>query len=129
MEERTLGGRIALAREARGWSASQLATRMGISTQTVKKWEADRSEPRANTLATLSGILAVPLVWLLAESEKGVPGGTVVHVEETATLDQKVEQLVSLHERASILLFEVQTEIRRLQREIDHAFEDDADAM
>jgi hypothetical protein len=62
---------------------------------------------------TLGGVLDVPPLWLLggdvADSEYDVD------LDETADLASKVERLIKLHERTSQLLFEVQSEIRRLQ--------------
>ena len=61
----TLGGRIIEAREAAGFSSAQLARRIGVGTPTLASWEQDRSEPRANKLVTLAGLLNVNFSWLL----------------------------------------------------------------
>ena len=61
----TLGDRLARAREAAGMTQSQLARRLGVKLTTLKNWEADRSEPRANRLQMLSGLLNVSFVWLM----------------------------------------------------------------
>ena len=53
----TLGDRLARARDAAGMSQSQLARRLGVKLQTLRNWESDRSEPRANRLQMLSGLL------------------------------------------------------------------------
>ncbi len=61
----SLGGRIIEAREAAGFSSAQLARRIGVGTPTLASWEEDRSEPRANKLVTLAGLLNVNFSWLL----------------------------------------------------------------
>ena len=61
----SLGGRIIEAREAAGFSSAQLARRIGVGTPTLSSWEQDRSEPRANKLVTLAGMLNVNFSWLL----------------------------------------------------------------
>ncbi len=61
----TFGDRVAAAREAIGLSEDGLAKRLGIKAETVRKWENDLSEPRANKLQMLSGVLNVSMRWLL----------------------------------------------------------------
>jgi len=68
----TFGDRIAAAREAMGMSQAQLARRMGIKTATLKNWEDDRSEPRANKLQMLAGVLNASIIWLMSGEGEGV---------------------------------------------------------
>ena len=70
-EVATLGDRLARAREAAGMSQSQLARRLGVKLTTLRNWEADRSEPRANRLQMLSGLLNVSFVWLMTGMAAG----------------------------------------------------------
>lgn len=69
----TFGDRLALAREAQGMTQAQLARRLGVRRQTLEAWEADRSEPRANRLQMLAGLLNVSLVWLMTGEGEGGP--------------------------------------------------------
>ena len=62
----TLGGRISMAREASELSVSQVVKRLGVKSTTYAAWEADRSEPRANKLVALAGILNVSPPYLLS---------------------------------------------------------------
>ncbi|MBY6048063.1 helix-turn-helix domain-containing protein [Vannielia litorea] len=71
-ETATFGDRVAGAREALGWSQKQLAERLGVKTKTVKHWEADASEPRANKLQMLAGMLGVSMRWLLSGEGPGI---------------------------------------------------------
>lgn len=68
----TFGDRLAGAREAEGMSQTVLARRLGVKLKTLKGWEEDLSEPRANKLQMLSGVLGVSLIWLLTGEGEGV---------------------------------------------------------
>lgn len=68
----TFGDRVAAAREAAGMSAEVLAKRLGIKLETLRRWEDDLSEPRANKLSTLSGVLNVSMVWLITGEGDGI---------------------------------------------------------
>lgn len=71
-ETSTLGDRIAAARQAAGLTQAGLATRLGVGVKVVSSWENDRSEPRANRLAMLAGLLNVSVTWLLTGGGEGV---------------------------------------------------------
>ena len=61
----TFGDRLAAAREQTGLSVAELARRLGVRQTTLHKWEADQSEPRANRLSILAGLLNVSMMWLI----------------------------------------------------------------
>ncbi|WP_212524046.1 helix-turn-helix domain-containing protein [Actibacterium sp. MT2.3-13A] len=61
----TFGDRLAGAREAVGLSQAELARRLGVKLKTVRAWEDDMAEPRANRLQMLAGLLNVSIMWLL----------------------------------------------------------------
>ena len=65
-EDTTLGGRISIARENSGLSVGQVVKRLGVKATTYEAWESDRSEPRANKLVALAGILNVSPPYLLS---------------------------------------------------------------
>lgn len=69
----TFGDRVAAAREAAGMSQKQMARRLGVKIGTVRGWEEDLSEPRANKLSMMAGLLNVSIVWLLTGEGDGVP--------------------------------------------------------
>lgn len=71
-EAATFGDRVAAGREALGLSQEGLAKRLGIKLKTLQNWEYDVSEPRANKLQMLSGVLNVSLVWLLTGEGEGL---------------------------------------------------------
>lgn len=101
-ERATFGDRLAAAREAAELAQKDLAKRIGVKAKTIAAWENDISEPRANRLQMLAGLLNVSLMWLLTGEGEGVePPGT--------------EPALS-HDARSILL-----EMRELRGDIDDA--------
>jgi len=68
----TFGDRVAAAREHGGMSQEILAKRLGIRLPTLRKWENDVSEPRANRLSILAGLLNVSMMWLINGEGEGL---------------------------------------------------------
>lgn len=66
------GDRVAGARDAAGLSQGQLARTLGVRKDTVQAWEEDRSEPRANKLSSMAGVLNVSIMWLLTGQGEGM---------------------------------------------------------
>jgi len=73
-EATTFGDRMTGAREASGLSQTELARRLGVKVKTIRAWENDRSEPRANRLQMLAGMLGVSIMWLLNGEGDGLEG-------------------------------------------------------
>lgn len=71
-EAATFGDRLAAAREQAGMSQTDLAKRLGVKLSTLKKWEDDLLEPRANRLSMMAGLLNVTFMWLLNGEGAGV---------------------------------------------------------
>ena len=61
----TFGDRLEAARRNANLSQRDLAKHIGIKSSTLKNWEDDVTEPRANKLNTLAGMLNVSLMWLI----------------------------------------------------------------
>jgi transcriptional regulator with XRE-family HTH domain len=53
-------------------SQAALAKRLGVKQSTLRGWEDDLSEPRANRLSTLAGILGVSMMWLINGEGEGL---------------------------------------------------------
>ena len=64
-----LAARIALEREARGWSLADLAERSGVSKAMISKIERGEASPTAALLGRLSGAFGLTLSTLLARAE------------------------------------------------------------
>ena len=73
-ETTTFGDRMAGAREAARLSQGELAKRLGVKVKTIRAWENDQSEPRANRLQMVAGLLGVSIMWLLAGEGEGLDG-------------------------------------------------------
>lgn len=70
-EATTFGDRLSGAREDTGMAQEELARRMGVKLKTLRNWEEDLSEPRANKLSMMAGMLNVSLLWLLTGEGDG----------------------------------------------------------
>ncbi|MCR9127458.1 MAG: helix-turn-helix domain-containing protein [Rhodobacteraceae bacterium] len=85
-ETATFGDRLSGARENAAMTQGQLARRLGVKTATLRGWENDTSEPRANKLTMLAGLLNVSVIWLLTGEGTGVtapaPGDSPPDLED-----------------------------------------------
>ncbi|MBY5972756.1 helix-turn-helix domain-containing protein [Ferrimonas balearica] len=108
-ENATFGDRIEAARSAAGMTQGQLAKRLGIKLGTLKSWEQDLSEPRANKLQMLAGVLGVSLAWLLSGEGDGVAPpdeGGELDATALATLQEMRElrsQMAGMADRLALL--------------------------
>ena len=107
-EAATFGDRITGAREAVGLSQEDLARRLGVRLKTVRAWEDDLAEPRANKLQMLAGLLNVSIRWLLTGEGDGIagPGEAEVPAEITALLTELRDvktQLVRTADRVALI--------------------------
>ena len=71
-DKATFGDRLVAAREKSNLSQQDLAKRLGVKSSTIKSWENDNSEPRANRLSMLAGLLNVSITWLISAEGSGV---------------------------------------------------------
>lgn len=94
-EASTFGDRLARAREYAGMDQAALARRLGVKLATVRNWESDRSEPRANRLQMVSGLLGVSIVWLLTGDGDGGPSSDE---QESASPESLSSLLTELRE-------------------------------
>jgi transcriptional regulator with XRE-family HTH domain len=75
-----LAARIALERQARGWSLADLAERSGVSKAMISKIERGEASPTAMILGRLSGAFGLTLSTLLARAEQA--GSRLLRVAE-----------------------------------------------
>lgn len=93
----TFGDRVHAAREAVGLSQKDLARKLGVKLKTVQGWEEDLSEPRANKLQMMAGLMNVSLMWLLNGEGDGLEGP----VEADAVPGDVAEILMQLRQTRS----------------------------
>lgn len=112
----TFGDRMTAAREAAGMTQEALAKRLGVKKSTLRNWENDVAEPRANRLSMLAGLLNVSMMWLINGEGEGIDGPEVETVPSDLTeiileiremkseLHYKAEQLARLEKRLRKLM-------------------------
>ena len=66
----TTGQRIAAKRRELNLSQEGLGEALGVSRQSIYKWESDASLPDIDKLVALSRLFSVPVGWLLGEEER-----------------------------------------------------------
>lgn len=122
----TFGDRLALAREWQGMSAAQLARRIGLKVGTIQNWEADRSEPRANKLQMLAGLLNVSIVWLLTGEGEGAPFETEFPATASSTTVSEVLDEMRDLRMLNVQIGERMSRLEKRMREIDSAARTDS---
>lgn len=90
----TFGDRLAGARDACGLEQKTLAQKLGVGLRSIEKWENDLTEPRANKLQMLSGILNVSIRWLLTGEGEGID--PIVDLEGAPELNDLLSEMRTL---------------------------------
>lgn len=66
----TLSEKITTHRRSRGWSQEELAEKLGVSRQSVSKWESGLATPEIDKIVMLSEIFGVSTDYLLKDEEE-----------------------------------------------------------
>lgn len=109
----TFGDRLAGAREASDLTQAGLARRLGVKTNTIRSWENDMSEPRANKLQMLAGVLAVSIMWLLNGKGDGIDAPS-----ETTPLTGDVNSLMKEMRALRVEQNRIAEEMGRLEKRL-----------
>ena len=112
-EATTFGDRMTGAREACGFSQAELARRLGVRVKTIRAWENDQSEPRANKLQMLAGMLGVSIMWLLTGSGDGLEGP-----EERTELPEDLAELLKELRRIKVDQARMSERMGRLEKRL-----------
>jgi HTH-type transcriptional regulator, cell division transcriptional repressor len=107
----TMGGRLSRARDAIGLSTAQLARRLGVQTSTIQAWESDRSQPRANRLSMLAGVLNVSPSWLL--HGVGTSPAEDTRSDMVRSLETQLERLKRLQEETTEIISQIEGDLQR----------------
>ena len=115
----TFGDRLAAAREAADMTQSALARRVGVKLSTLRNWEQDMAEPRANRLSMLAGILNVSIMWLLSGQGDGVDAPA-----EDAALTPEVTQILTKIRTIRGDITQLADELGRLEKKLRQSLKD-----
>jgi len=95
----TFGDRLAAAREQADMTQAQMARRLGIKASTLRGWEQDISEPRANRLSMIAGLLGVSIMWLLNGEGEGLDAP-----EDQGLAEDAEQMLLEMRELRAVML-------------------------
>ena len=112
----TLGGRIWRARDATGLSTKELASKLGVRSDTISSWERDRAEPRANRLFMLAGVLGVTPAWLMAGIGRA-PDDNAADASGDE-LRKQLDLVKKLHEQTAEAIAALEMEFERLDQDV-----------
>lgn len=112
----TFGDRLAAAREQAGMKQSELARKLGVRSATLKSWEEDLGEPRANRLSMLAGLLNVSVTWLINGQGDGMQGPP-----EEETTDPTLQGLLSEVREIRADLLARSEQVGRLEKKLRQA--------
>lgn len=115
----TFGDRLAAAREQAGMTQAQLARRLGVRLATLRGWEDDHSEPRANRLSILAGLLNVSMMWLINGEGEGIsaPGTEAVDSRGISEIVAELRSMRADMLRKAEAMGQLEKRMRRLMAE------------
>lgn len=120
-ETATFGDRLAAARESAEMTQAELARRLGVRVATLRSWEEDLSEPRANRLSMTAGLLNVSMMWLINGQGEGLDAPL-----EADTLPSSAHEILKeLRELRTDMLARVE-QMGRLEKKLRMALKDEA---
>ncbi len=117
----TFGDRVAAARENAQMSQAVLSKRLGIKQSTLRGWENDLSEPRANRLATLAGVLGVSMMWLINGEGEGLDAP-----DEGQTADAGAKEVLNELRELRVDLLKRAEQLGRLEKRLRTALHGDS---
>jgi transcriptional regulator with XRE-family HTH domain len=75
----SIGAKIQQLRKQRGLSQEQLADKLGVSRQSISKWESEQSAPEINKIVQLSDLFGVTTDYLLKDTEEQQGNASLPH--------------------------------------------------
>lgn len=100
VDDVTLGERIATLRKEKGLSQEGLGEQVGVSRQTVSKWEADRALPDVNNCVSMSRVFGVTLAQLLELKEETEAPGLKEAEDHLKLIEEVAEKYVAANRRS-----------------------------
>lgn len=110
----SLGDRLRFGRERRGLAPVDVSKLLGVSENTLKRWESGKAAPRANRMPIIASTLNIHMRWLMSGqgdiSEANDPGPTprdLKLLEEIQSIKQRLkgsaERVAGLEVRLKLL--------------------------
>ncbi|MCI5512156.1 MAG: helix-turn-helix domain-containing protein [Eubacterium sp.] len=101
-----LGDKITKLRKQNGWSQEELAEKLGISRQSVSKWESGQSMPDIDKIIRMSGLFGISTDYLLKDELEEISPETSVEIKEEKNLREvtleEANTYMDLTERLSV---------------------------
>ncbi len=116
----TFGDRVAAAREMAEMTQAQLARRLGVRVSTLRAWENDLSEPRANRLSMMAGLLNVSMMWLINGQGEGLDAPM-----EEAALPASAQDILNEMRDLRIDMMARAEQMARLEKKLRAALKED----
>ncbi|MBQ8801164.1 MAG: helix-turn-helix transcriptional regulator, partial [Clostridium sp.] len=96
----TTGQRISEKRKELGLSQEALGEKLGVSRQSIYKWESDTSLPDVDKLIALSRLFGVSVGWLLGVEEASPPPPSLTDAEDwSARQEQIIEDVLKRYQQ------------------------------
>lgn len=89
----TFSEKLITLRRRGGWSQEQLADRLGVTRQSVSKWESGTATPELTKLVALSELFEVSVDYLVKDYLEEEPQRRQEEMPDTARLEAKVDRL------------------------------------
>jgi len=104
-----LADKIIDLRKKQGWSQEQLAERLGVSRQSVSKWEGGLSVPDLDKILKMSSIFSVSTDYLLKDEIEQITAEHIVEESDVHTVSvEEANRFISVTEKkSSIVAFAV----------------------
>lgn len=90
----TIGQRIAQKRKELGLSQEALGEELGVSRQSIYKWESDSALPEIDKFIALSRLFGVSVGWLLGQEDTEPPKNTAADPEGSGELSEAQLKMV-----------------------------------
>lgn len=84
----TTGQRVAQKRKELGLSQEALGEKLGVSRQSIYKWESDSALPEVEKLVALSRLFGVSVGWLLGVETEAAPGSGELSEEQMRLVEE-----------------------------------------
>lgn len=100
-----LADKIIENRKKNGWSQEELAEKLGVSRQSVSKWEGAQAVPDMRKIIQMSELFRVSTDYLLKDEIEAEPGGELAELKETNDFEENKVRRVTMEEASEFLAF------------------------